>query len=108
MSRSIVMTFPNEIGVAEARRRIDERFGVLKHEYVDKIGSADMTWVGDVAHLRIAALGQNATAEIDVKQSDIRIEVHLPWLLATMANKVQGFLRKNAQDTLLLGPTKKV
>ena len=108
MSRSIVMTFPNEFGVAEARRRIDERFGVLKHEYIDKIGSADMTWVSDVAHLRVAALGQNATAEIDVKQGDIRIEVHLPWLLATMASKIQGFLQKNAQDTLLLGPTKKV
>ena len=108
MSRSIVMSFPNELGVAEAKRRINERFGVLKHEYVDKVGSADMTWVGDVAHLRVAALGQNATAEIDVKQADIRIEVHLPWLLATMANKVQGFLQKNAQDTLRIGPTKKV
>ena len=108
MSRSIVMTFPHELGVAEAKRRISERFDLMKREYVDKVGRADMTWVGDVAHLRVAALGQNATAEIDIKRADIRIEVHLPWLLAAMANKVEGLLKANAKDTLRLGTTKKV
>ena len=106
MSRSIVMTFPHELGVAEAKRRINDRFELLKREYVDKIGRAEMTWVGDVAHLRVAALGQTATAEIDIKTSEIRIEVHLPWLLAAMANKVEGLLKANAKDTLRLGPTK--
>ena len=108
MSRSIVMTFPHELGVAEAKRRISERFDAMKREYIDKIGRADITWVGDTAHLRVAALGQNATAEIDIKPADIRIEVHLPWLLAAMANKVEGLLKANAKDTLRLGTTKKV
>ena len=108
MSRSIVMTFPHELGIAEAKRRISERFDLMKREYVDKIGRADITWVGDIAHLRVNALGQHATAEIDVKAADIRIEVHLPWLLAAMASKVEGLLKSNAKDTLRLGTTKKV
>lgn len=108
MSRSITMTFPHELGVAEAKRRIGERFELMKREYVDKIGRADIAWVGDTAHLRVAALGQNATAEIEVKPADIRVEVHLPWLLAAMANKVEGLLKSNAKDTLRIGTTKKV
>ena len=108
MSRSIVMTFPHELGVAEAKRRISERFDLMKREYVDKVGRADIAWVGDTAHLAVNALGQHATAEIEVKAADIRIEVHLPWLLAAMANKVEGLLKANAKDTLRLGTTKKV
>ena len=108
MSRSITMTFPHDLGIAEAKRRINERFELLKREYVDKIGKADIAWVDDTANLRVAALGQNATAEIEVRPTDIRIEVHLPWLLAAMANKVEGLLKSNAQDALRIGTTKKV
>ena len=74
---------------------------------MDRIGTAEIAWVGDVAHLRVAALGQTATAEIDVKPADIRVEIHLPWLLAAMANKVQGLLDKNAKEALRIGTTKK-
>lgn len=107
MSRSLSMTFPHDLGVSEAKRRINERFELLKSQYVDKIGHAEMVWVGDVANLRVAALGQTATAEIDVQAADIKIEVQLPWLLAAMANKIQGVLESNAQDTLRIGTTKK-
>ena len=108
MSRSIVMTFPHDLGVAEARKRITERFDALRTQYVEKVGHAEMAWVDDVAHLRVAALGQTATAEIDVKTAEIRVEVHLPWLLAAMAGKIEGLLKSNAQDTLRIGTTKKV
>ena len=45
MSRSITMTFPHELGVADAKRRIDERFELLRREYIEKIGRADIAWV---------------------------------------------------------------
>ena len=108
MSRTISMTFPHELGVPEAKRRISERFETLKAQYMDKIGSADMAWVGDTAHLRAAALGQTATAEIEVRPAEIRVAIELPWLLAAMAGKVEGLLQKNAQDVLRIGTTKKV
>ena len=108
MSRSIVMTFPHQLGIAEAKKRIAERFELLKAQYMDKIGQAEIAWVGDVAHLRVAALGQTATAEIDIKAAEIRVEVHLPWLLAAMANKIEGLLNKNASEALRIGTTKKV
>lgn len=108
MSRSISMTFPHDLGIAEAKRRISERFDLLKTQYVDKVGHAEIAWVEDVAHLRVVALAQTATAEIDVRAAEIKIEVHLPWLLAAMAGKVEGLLKSNAQDTLRIGTTKKV
>ena len=108
MSRSIIMTFPHEFGVPEVKRRIDERFALLKTQYIDKVGHAELVWVGDVANLRASAVGQSATAEIEVQPANIRVEIHLPWLLAGFANKVQALLQANAKDTLRLGTTKKV
>lgn len=107
MSRSIVMTFPHDLSVPDAKKRIAERFDLMKTQYVDKVGHAELAWVGDVAHLRASAIGQTATAEIEVQPATIRVEIQLPWLLAAMANKVEGILKRNAQETLRIGPTKK-
>jgi hypothetical protein len=102
------MTFPHELSVPEAKRRIAERFDFVKQEYVDKVGAADVVWTGDVANLRVAALGQTATATIDVMPGTIKVEVQLPWLLAAMAGKIQGLLKSNAEETLRIGTTRKV
>ncbi len=107
MSRSIVMSFPHEFSVPEAKKRISERFDIMKTQYVDKVGHAELVWVGDVAHLKASAIGQTATAEIAVEPGTVRCEIHLPWLLAAMANNVEGLLQRNAKEALLLGPTKK-
>jgi hypothetical protein len=108
MSRSISMTVPHDLGTTEAKKRIAERFDVLKREYVDKIGQAEVVWVGDTASLRVAALGQTVTAVIDVRPAEVKIEVELPWLLAAMATKVQSLVKSNADDVLRIGTTKKV
>lgn len=107
MSRSITMTFPHDLSVPEAKKRIDERFDLLKQQYIDKVGRAELAWVGDVAHLRCSAIGQTATAEIDIQPKDIRVEIQLPWLLAAIAGKVEKALQSNAKDVLRLGTTKK-
>ena len=107
MSRSITMAFPHELSVPEAKKRISERFAMLKTQYIDKVGHAELVWVGDVAHLKASAIGQTATAEIAVEPANIRVEIQLPWLLAAMAGKVEGLLKSNAQDTLRIGTTRK-
>ncbi len=108
MSRSITMAFPHDLGVPEAKKRISERFEMLKSQYIDKVGHAELVWVGDIAHLRASAIGQSATAQIDVEPANIKVEIHLPWLLAAMAGKVEGLLKSNARETLRIGTTRKV
>ena len=89
MAKSIVVTFPHELSVAEAKKRISDQVEVVKKTYIDRVGTGDIDWVGDTAHLRVSAVGQTTTAEIDVKPVEIRVEVHLPWLLAALANKIE-------------------
>lgn len=108
MAKSIVVTFPHDLSVTEAKRRITEQVAAAKTAYIDRIGTGEIAWVGDVAHLRVSAVGQTTTAEIDVKAAEIRVEVHLPWLLAALANKIEKLVKSNGQEALRIAPSKKV
>jgi len=97
---------PHTLGVAEAKRRVQDQIERLRTEYVDKIGQSQINWTGDQARIDVSALGQAASATIDVLPDSLRIEVQLPWVLAALSSKVQGFLTSNASNALRLTHTK--
>lgn len=103
MTNTITITVPHNLGVEAAKKRLSERMEALQREYVDKIAKSEVSWSGDVATVRVAAMGQNATAQITVLADLVRIEVQLPWLLATLAGRVQTVLARNANDVLRIG-----
>ena len=96
MARSIDLHVKHDLGTALARRRVADRFAVLKTAYIDKIGTAAMTWDGDVAHVDATAHGQRARAAITVGAAEITIRIELPWLLAGMAGTIETILKGNA------------
>jgi hypothetical protein len=108
MSKSIVITFPHQLGTDEAKRRITTQVEESKKAYIDKIGSGELIWEGDTGHIRVSALGQTTTATVDVKPDDIRVEIHLPWLLAAFANKIEALVKSDTNSALRLEPPKKV
>ncbi|ACK50523.1 conserved hypothetical protein [Methylocella silvestris BL2] len=105
MSKSIVITVPHDLGVEAAKKRICERVEALRGAYIDKLAYSEIKWTGDKADVRVVALGQSVTAQIDVMPDQLRIEVQLPWLLGVLANKIQGVLTSNAKDSLTIGYT---
>jgi hypothetical protein len=52
MAKSIVVTFPHDLSVAEAKKRITAQVEVVKKTYIDRVGTGEIAWVGDVANLR--------------------------------------------------------
>ncbi|GLI92530.1 polyhydroxyalkanoic acid system family protein [Methylocystis echinoides] len=103
MANTITITVPHDLGVENAKKRLAERIEKLRHDYVDKIAHSEVSWSGDVATIRVNAVGQQATAQMTVLADMVRIEVQLPWLLAAIAGKVQTFVSHNASDVLKIG-----
>ena len=103
MTKSIVVTVPHNLGLAEAKKRVNERIELLRSTYVDKLAHSEMNWEGDTANLRVVALGQTATGRVDVTGDAMRIEVELPWMLAMLSGKVEGLLNANVRETLQIG-----
>ncbi len=106
MPKTISITLPHDLGTAEAKRRVQDQIERMRKEYVDKIGQSQVNWTGDQAKVDVSALGQAASATIDVLPDTLRIEVELPWILAALTSKVQSFLTSNASDALRLTHTK--
>ena len=60
-------------------------------------GVLSKTWSGDRLNFALSALGQQISGTIDVEDQAIKLEVLLPNLLAMVADKVKGRLKKEGQ-----------
>jgi hypothetical protein len=100
VSESVSVAIDHSLGKDEAVRRLKEGFARANGHLGSMIAIEQETWEGDTLHFGMRALGQTATARIEVLEQVLRIEVALPWLLAKAANRLLPILRKEA--TLLL------
>ncbi len=105
MQKSIVIVVPHDLGAEAAKKRIAERIEFLRTAYIDKLAYSEVNWTGDRADLRVVAFGQTVTAQVEVMPDSLRIEAQLPWLIASLANKIQGVLTNNAKESLQIGYT---
>ncbi|WP_020173950.1 polyhydroxyalkanoic acid system family protein [Methyloferula stellata] len=106
MPKTISISLPHDLGTEEAKRRVQDQLERLRKEYVDKVGQSQVNWAGDQAKVDVSALGQAASATIDVLPDTLRIEVELPWVLAALSTRVQSFMTSHASDALRLTHTK--
>jgi Putative polyhydroxyalkanoic acid system protein (PHA_gran_rgn) len=95
MSTPITITIPHKLGRAEARSRVEASIGNFK----DKMGKAGMgkiqhAWSEDKLGFHAQAFGQNITGRIDVRDSELKIEVDLPTFLTAFADKIVCKLKK--------------
>ncbi|HLH11892.1 MAG TPA: polyhydroxyalkanoic acid system family protein [Methylovirgula sp.] len=102
MTKSIVISVPHHLTLAEARRRIAAEIDFLRSAYVEKFAHSEVTWTGDSADIRVVALAQEAKAHIDVTADNVRIEVVLPWLLARLAGPLEQRLAATTRERLAL------
>ncbi len=100
MSKPVMVSIPHQLGKEEALRRLQSGVGRLRSQFGDKLGTIEDTWTGDHADFRVSVLGQSVTGALDVMDNEVRVEVHLPWMLAMLAEKAKGLIQK--QGTLML------
>jgi hypothetical protein len=101
--KSIVVTVPHHLPTAEAQRRIAAEIEHFRSAYVDKLANSEVTWAGDSADIRVTAFAQEVKAHIDVMTDNVRLEIKLPWLLASLAGPIQERLTSTTRETLALG-----
>ena len=100
MTTPIQVDLPHKLGAEEARRRIDGGIGRLK-DFIPG-GGADVryAWAGDRLGLQVAAMGQEVNAQIDVRDTFVRVELVLPPALAFFRPVIEQALRRKGSDML--------
>jgi hypothetical protein len=102
MDKSIVVMVPHNLGADAAKSRVAKGIERLRTEYLDKLARTEVNWSGNRADMRVSALGQTLTAQLDVQNDALRIEVRLLGLLSGLMSKVQDSLISNVKGSLRL------
>jgi hypothetical protein len=100
MRKPVTVDVPHQLGRVEAKRKLEEGLGQVRHQIASFGANVEETWTGDRMDFRIGILGQTVTGRIDVHEQDVRVEVDLPWMLARLAEKVTHKIKQ--QGTLML------
>jgi len=99
MSVPISVNVPHQLGAAEAKRRIGANIGSLT-SHLPAGAQVRSAWDGDKMKLDVGVLGQQIPAELDVRESVIRVSVLLPPALAFFGKAIEAGLRRSAPDLL--------
>lgn len=91
------MTIPHQLGLVEARRRVESGFGELSRHLGGAAGALEKVWEGDRLNFRLQSMGQAIAGHVAVSETAVVIEVLLPGFLAMIAGKVRGTLQKEGQ-----------
>jgi hypothetical protein len=94
MSAPVVVSIPHRLGREEAVRRLKSGLDRARADFASVLTLREQTWTGDRLDFRVAAIGQEAHGIIDVAEDHVRLEVHLPWLLAKLVNKIEPLIRR--------------
>lgn len=108
MARELKVSIPHQLGAEEATLRLRAGLEKMRVDYGAHLSSADVAWNGAHADLRVGALGQTVTGEVDVNAETVEVKVMLPLLLGAMADKIGGFLQRKGADSLRLEGPKKI
>ncbi|HEX8526184.1 polyhydroxyalkanoic acid system family protein [Allosphingosinicella sp.] len=99
MIRPLVVDLPHRLGADEARRRIAGGIGKLR-DHIPGAAKVDSKWEGDRLDLGVEAMAQRIAAKIEVGESAVRVEVHLPAALAFFAKPIEAVLRRGGAELL--------
>ena len=100
MSSPIRVDLPHSLGTDEARRRIAGGIGRLEDHIPGGASHVEHRWTGNRMDLRVAAMGQEVNATIDVGESVVRLEVVLPPALSFFGRAVEALLRRQGAELL--------
>ena len=96
MSKPVVVSIPHHLGKAEARRRLETGFSRVQGNFAG-LTMLEQKWTEDRLDFRAGALGQTASGTVDIAEDHVRIELQLPWLLATLAEKAKALVQRQGQ-----------
>jgi hypothetical protein len=107
MATPVSVDLPHSLGREEARRRIAARIGDLPRHMPGGIADMQSSWTTpDQLALAVKAMGQEASARVDVEEAVVRVTMVLPGMLGFMSGAIAAAVREKGGQLLLGAPKK--
>ena len=94
MPKPVVVNIPHDLTRDEAEQRLRTGFQRIREQIGGKALAFEERWEDGRLNFSAGAFGQRVTGRVDVLEKSVRIEIDLPWILGSIAEKLPGRLRK--------------
>ena len=99
-NQNLTISIPHRLPRAEARRRVQSQVAQLKQQYGSAVGNFQETWTGDTMTFTLTAAGIGITGHVFVEDQAVRVEVPLPWPLATLIGGLRQQIEQQGRKLL--------
>ena len=99
-TKTITISIPHRLGQEEARRRIQSGIAELHGKYAAQVGSFTETWNANRMEFRMSVMSQAITGRAEVLADAVKLEIDLPWLLATLAEQLRPRIEQEGRRLL--------
>ena len=96
----LTITIPHQLTKEEARRRIDSHLTELLGQYGSHLDHLDHHWNGDTLDFQGGVMGMTISGKLQVEDQLVRVELTLPWVLATMARTLTQTIEQEGRKLL--------
>ena len=100
MSKPLTVSIPHQLGVAEARRRLETGLAEMTSKLPGGMARIDQRWEGDRLLFNALVSGQSISGSLDVLADAVKMEIVLPGILGLIAGKIGGRLKDEGQKLL--------
>lgn len=100
MNKTISISIPHRLTQEEARTRLQSGVADLRTKFAGNVASVQETWTGNRMDFRLSAMGQPITGRVDVQAEAVKIDIDLPWLIATLAEKFRPKIEQEGRKML--------
>jgi hypothetical protein len=106
MAKPIVVSLPHRLGRAEATRRLQGGLTRVAAQF-PVLAADEESWTKDQdcdrMSFRVRALGQAVSGLVDVREEDVRLELHLPLFLRAFAERATETIQRHGRLLLEKG-----
>jgi hypothetical protein len=99
-SNTLSVSIPHNLGKDEALRRLQSGLAQAEAQFSALFTVQEQMWTDNTLQFQVRALGQAIRGTIEVGDTQVRLDVVLPWLLARIASAIRQVVQK--QGTRLL------
>ncbi len=96
----VVITIPHQLSKADARQRIESHLTELLGQYGSNLDHLDHHWNGDTLDFQGGIMGMSISGKLQVEEQSVRVELILPWVLATMARTLTQTIEQEGRKLL--------
>jgi hypothetical protein len=100
MSKALTVSIPHNLGVTEARKRLEQGLAGLGDQIPGGMSHVRQSWDGNRLNFAADAMGQTISGWLDIYEDVVNMELNLPGLLGMIAGTIKGKVEQ--QGRLLL------